>query len=185
MELDFGGQIRPIPTRLRSDAFETMLRRLAVNAEPVFSAEADAGRQGGGSGANEVLHEDVLSDVTDGGQADCNYLIVCPESLVGAANALADWKRMKGLRTTVVTTATAGTDKTSIQNYVKSVSPEYLLLLGDAEFIPCFYVIPHAADLVKQDNKMEGKVASDRYYALLDNDNLPDLYVGHPGGYHV
>jgi hypothetical protein len=179
VELEFDGQIQPILSCLKSDAFETMLRRLGVNAEAVFSAEAEVDKDVVGNEFNETLLENKPFEAENSGQIDCDYLIVCPPDFNDAANTLASWKRKKGFRTEVFnsTVADPNTTRINIQEKVKDLLPEYLLLLGDAEFIPCYYEVTHAVDQYKI-GLMQGKVASDSYYAILDNDDLTDLFVG-------
>lgn len=172
--LEFQGDIRPIPAHLRSDGSQAMLRRLAVNGDVVLAAED------GAAGQQPFERDDsVRISAAEG----CDYLILCDPDFVTAADALAAWKHMKGLRTKVVTTAVAGTDPIAIRDYIRTSqswdpAPQYLLLLGDSEFIPCFYEVPQAADATRTSGMIQGKVASDRYYGDTNDDGVADLFMG-------
>lgn len=117
----------------------------------------------------------------------CDYLIICDPTLSNAADTLAAWKRLSGYRTKVVSTATAGTVNTQIDDYIEaaqswSPAPQFILLLGDADLIPCFYEITHASDAYTKIDSgcIQGKIATDRYYGETDliDDQYPDLHVG-------
>jgi hypothetical protein len=78
------------------------------------------------------------------------FLILTHPNFRAAADALAAWKRTKGISTNVFECGT-GSGITSrdtaqeidafIENRYNTVSipPSYILLMGDAEYIPCFY----------------------------------------------
>ncbi len=76
------------------------------------------------------------------------FIIFVTPALKDAADTLATWKRAKGITTRVVQCG-AGTDfptGDSIRAYIKNqydnniIRPSYILLLGDAELIPCYYL---------------------------------------------
>jgi len=101
-------------------------------------------------------------------------LILTHPDFRAAADTLAAWKRTKGISTRVYECG-AGTDiqtanqiDTFIQNhyYATLIRPSYILLLGDAEFIPPFY---------------ESGIGTDWPYAILGavgSDEVPDFAVG-------
>jgi len=77
-------------------------------------------------------------------------LIITDPAFVNAANDLKDWKNEKGIVTKVFSTGATsgggiGTNETEIRDFIQDrydnnfVRPSYVLLLGDAEFIPPFY----------------------------------------------
>ena len=118
------------------------------------------------------------------------YLIVTDPLFRAAADTLASWKWKKGIATRVVETGIgtgkAGTTSAAIRAYIGSeysrckVRPSYVLLLGDAEFIPTFY-IPDGTD--GDGNPVS--MASDLYYSVIpgaqDDSSfvpLPDLALG-------
>ena len=112
----------------------------------------------------------------------CDLLIITPSDFKNQADALANWKREKGFLTRVATldqinTAQGGTTADDIRDYIKNVynvqNLSYVLLLGDAEFIPTHYVTPHPT--------AHGGtlMATDLYYAEMDDAGyFPDLAIG-------
>jgi len=185
VELDFDGDIRPVPQRLASRQFETMLKRLAVNADAVLSAQRQT-EQRPNRAANLYSAQmgAAVPRAGNGQTGGCDYLIVCDPAFGSAADTLAGWKRLSGFRTKVVTTSETGATAAEIKSYVDKSqqdwlpAPSYVLLLGDAEYIPCFYELEHASDRERTDDLMQGKVASDRYYGDTNDDGIADLFVG-------
>jgi len=185
-ELEFEGGIQPIPKRFKSKQFETMLKRLAVNADAVLSAQRQVNEQVGMEDDLYIAEEEIsLHSVGNRMTGGCDYLIVCDPNFEDAADTLARWKRLSGFRTMVVTTLVTGTTADEIESYVDDsqswpVAPSYLLLLGDAEFIPCFYRFKHPsdADRPNEGGLMQGKIASDRYYGDTNEDGIADIYTG-------
>jgi len=112
------------------------------------------------------------------------FMILTPPDLKSAADTLASWKRKKGISTQVFTVMDgedSGPDtNTTIDelihdeyNYSK-IRPSYVLLLGDANLIPCFY--PAA-----QGSVGSATIGSDWQYAILGDpatDKVPDFAVG-------
>jgi len=119
----------------------------------------------------------------NGASGGCDYLIICDPEFEIPANRLAGWKRLTGFRTKVVTTDTTGTGAENIERFIDESkddwvpAPSYVLLLGDAEYIPCCYRRTHAADSYEH-GMMQGEVASDRYYGDTNDDGIADLFVG-------
>lgn len=107
-----------------------------------------------------------------------DLIIITPLDFVLPANTLALWRNQKGIKTVVKTTAETGNTAESITNFIKnayqtwSPSPAFVLLLGDAEFIPPSYRTAHPYE----GNRLIG---TDLYYAAVDGtDYFPDLAVG-------
>ncbi len=138
-----------------------------------------------------VSTESAITDSKTRSSADSfDYLIITHENFVGAANRLADWKNSNGIKTRVASTKNIGTSSDAIDNYIESVyascnpAPAYLLLFGDAEFIPPHYVHDHpypypAEDLGK--NIYQGKIGTDIYYADIHddtNDPVEEFFYG-------
>ncbi len=107
------------------------------------------------------------------------YVIITHPDFRPAADALRNWKNSRGLSTVVRETGNdpgdAGTTATQIRNSIRSyynnclVRPSYVLLLGDAEFIPPFYRMTMYND----------NAGTDLDYSLMnDNDIMPDLAYG-------
>ncbi len=111
-----------------------------------------------------------------------DLLIITPNDFVEQANQLAEWKRTRGFVTMVATLDdidAAGFTITAsgIRDYVKSVynafNVSYVLLLGDAEFIPPHYVTPH------RNAHANTRIGTDLYYGEMDYEGyMPDLGVG-------
>ncbi|MHB8944275.1 MAG: C25 family cysteine peptidase [Bellilinea sp.] len=123
-----------------------------------------------------VLNTEVIGDFLKPLSPDfCaghEFIIFTPSAFQAAADALADFKNDRGISTqVVVVTAPNLSDIPSlIQEFIKDqyenciVRPSYVLLLGDAEFIPAF---PHNG------------TNSDLDYALMTvGDTFPDLAYG-------
>jgi|GEM_PF-3516549 len=112
-----------------------------------------------------------------------SLLIVTPVRFQEAAEKLAHWKRKRGIRTEVRTTAETGDTAESIEEFIRNarsrwdVPPANVLLLGDAEFIPCHYRTLHPENEYCGD--CQGKIGTDLYYATLEGDDLfPDVGLG-------
>ncbi|WNJ20287.1 C25 family cysteine peptidase [Pontibacter sp. G13] len=117
-----------------------------------------------------------------------DFLIITPEDFLDAANTLAVHKRTMGLRTTVIKMSSiasaagvtvAQVEDEHIKEYIwdfyntRIVKPQYVMLMGDAEFIPTHYIgiTSNGADC-----------AGDQWYGmLLDHDinpSVPELALG-------
>jgi len=183
VDISFAGKVQSIPERLRSPAFETMLARLASNAFLVLPAEKAMTEEEASSERNPEAGGPTTRG--NGETGGCDNLIICDASFETAANSLAAWKRLSGFRTKVVTTSTTGTSAAQIESYIDASqswnpAPSYVLLLGDAEYIPCHYEIEHASDPDTRvgTGLIQGYVASDRYYGDTNEDWYADLFLG-------
>ncbi|MFN0085589.1 MAG: C25 family cysteine peptidase [Blastocatellia bacterium] len=107
------------------------------------------------------------------------YLILTHPDFRSAADRLAVWKNTKGIVTNVINVNDGGgpgpDTREKIDELIESrynrclTRPSYILLLGDAEFIPTFYFDTFGSD----------KTGSDYPYALLgDDDQMPDFALG-------
>jgi hypothetical protein len=113
----------------------------------------------------------ALSDTKQASRANGgSYVIISAPQYELAAAPLAEWKRRKGWPVVTVTTDETGVGTADIHAWLQqaydqwSRPPEYVLLVGDADDIPTFYI--------------DGNV-SDHPYTLLDGDDwLPDLMLG-------
>jgi hypothetical protein len=104
------------------------------------------------------------------------FIIFTAPDLVTAAEGLAQWKRTKGIATTVITVG-ASMSADDIRDLIRDrfdhckVRVSYVLLFGDAESIPTFYVSTEFAP----------QTGSDYRYAAYPQfffDILPDFGVG-------
>ncbi len=99
-------------------------------------------------------------------------LVVSHESFVEALAPWISWKRQKGLIVKVVTLAETGSTAQSIKAYVQNEFDKngisYVVLVGDAEFVPFF---PGTAGNASKNE------ADPMYGLVAGNDNYPDLFV--------
>jgi hypothetical protein len=171
----FDGALASIPPALRSGTFEAVYHKLAINAPEVLAAEDEVARPKIGTTPYGF-----------------DYLILTKSSLAQAANTLAAWKNKQGFKAAVavipatwkakdIRTATRG----AYMNW--GTPPEYILLLGDAEIIPPFYISEHPFNSEPYNGKTysQGYVGTDLYYGTLDDEDpdptsdvSPDVYVG-------
>jgi len=123
----------------------------------------------------DLIHDGLLS-------LFCDLLIITPSDFEAEAEELAEWKREKGILTKIATlddidTATGGTTADDIRDYIKNVYDtqglSYVLLFGDADFIPPHYVTPHPTA------HSGTHMGTDLYYAEMDYAGyFPDLAIG-------
>ncbi len=99
-----------------------------------------------------------------------SYVVISAPEFVDAAEVLLEWKREKGFRTRLATTAETGVTREEIQAWLRNAyetwehAPEYVLLLGDTGAIPTWFFSENVSDMP---------------YALMDGDDwLPDLMLG-------
>jgi len=107
----------------------------------------------------------------------CDFLIITHPNFQAWAESLAFWKNQSGISTWVRNTTQTGSDTGSIRNYIKNAyttwtpPPSFVLLIGDAEFIPVFYRTTHTYDGYK--------TGTDLYYSTVEgSDWFPDIYMG-------
>jgi hypothetical protein len=182
--IGFEGAVERFPDRLRSKSFDILMRHLAINANEVLTAEYEAhGEEAPGAADREATK----------GPYGWDYIILTPAHLEAAANQLASWRQKSGFKT-LVEVVPAGMKAAKLKQDLQSAydkwqkAPEYVLILGDAEYIPTHYRTAHPFDvkLVKSTNDLMGHIGSDLYYALLDSGNPqdpeadlePDIHIG-------
>ncbi len=98
------------------------------------------------------------------------YLIICGPNFADAAQDLAEWKILQGYDTEVYTTNETGTSVAAIKAFIQDAydnwdpAPEWILFIGDSEFISPTY---------------DGYNASDLYYLTVDgSDYWEDIHSG-------
>jgi hypothetical protein len=98
--------------------------------------------------------------------APCSYVIVTHDDFYESVLPLAEWKHRAGHDVVVVTLSETGADPSDIKAYLQNAydtwenPPEYVLLVGDTEYVPVFE-------------------ASDDYYVKLEGDDyVVDAHVG-------
>ncbi|MBU1693081.1 MAG: hypothetical protein KKC51_03870 [Verrucomicrobia bacterium] len=161
-----GTPVRRDP-RLTSRSFDGVFRTVP-NMEAIFALES----------ATEEAAPGLRAVAFGGATNGCELLIVCADAFTNAAFTLAEWKCRRGIATTVVTTNETGSATNQVRDYIKtaystwSPAPAYVLLLGDSDFIPPWYVTDHPAG--------ERKNSTDIFYADMSEpfDWVPDLAVG-------
>lgn len=116
--------------------------------------------------SNTVFQQQVESK--DNG---CDYLIITHKNFYNQSRELAEWKHSTGLLPKIVNVSDIGTTYQQIRQYLINAyaswtpRPSYVVLIGDAEFIPTTYV--HSG------------VATDLWYAAVNgSDYYPDLFIG-------
>jgi len=167
LNYDRPAQVEPIDSRLLSPAFEETVVRSVVNYLDQERFDTNGG-------------------VYEPGGAD--YLILTHGDFYTAGDAtnpvvqLANWKRQKGHYTRVVDIddIPAGQTAADIKDYLQNAydnwypPPTYVLLVGDAEFIPTHYETQHPFG-----DYNNAETGTDLYYATLDGtDYFPDLFIG-------
>ncbi len=158
-----GGKRSFARKRLRSPSYDRILNRLLLNPQNVLSGKEARAAHDDGDSLLIVTHPDFLD----------------------AANTLKAWKIRKGIHTEVRTTNETGNTASAIQAYIKNAyetwnpPPTYLLLIGDAEFVPTHYETWHPYNEKVRCNNCQGYVGTDLYYATVDGtDYLPDISIG-------
>jgi len=107
----------------------------------------------------------------------CDYLIITNPNFENEAEELGEWKHKSGLITKVVTTSDTGDGSSQIRDYIQNAydtwdpCPSYVLLIGDAEFLPTNYLYIHPYHGIY--------TASDLWYATVSgSDYYPDIFIG-------
>jgi len=169
-------QIQAVQPRVYSPAFEDVLRKMVINYKDVERFERN-------EGARRNKEE------------DCDYLILTHGDFYNATDAnnplvrFAEWKRQKGYITRVVDLADipAGQDAEDIRDYIQNAYdtwypvPTYVLLVGDAEFLPTNYERADGTDIEHDANAFYNgaNLGTDLYYATVDGtDHYPDIFLG-------
>ncbi len=150
-----GGNGTYIDPALRSVYFESFFENLLLNYSALGTAPSPLGKSDTG----------------------CDFLIITHPDFQAAAESLACWKNLSGIPTWVRNTTQTGSDTGSIRAYLQNAydtwnpPPSFLLLIGDAEFVPLFYRSYHPYDWLK--------TGTDLYYSTLDgSDIFPDVFPG-------
>jgi len=122
---------------------------------------------------SSIIHEIPVQQNPPGENG--NLLIITHPDYYNAVLPLVDWKNMKGIPTEIVDVTAVGSVpkdiKGFIRNYDETVGLSFVLLVGDIEDIPSFYV---SGPQMMDDN------ASDPSYTYLDGDgdHYPNFYIG-------
>ncbi|MFQ5342338.1 MAG: C25 family cysteine peptidase, partial [Anaerolineae bacterium] len=168
--VQFIGNLEPIPAGLKSETYDDMMRNLAINADAILSAEEEAGPP--------VDPHPFI------GPYGWDYLIFTHPQFATAANKLAAWKNKMGFKT-LVTQIPPKWKASDIKNAIQGaydnwdVAPKYVLLIGDAEYVPTHYKTLHPYESMAGGKGTQGYTATDLYYVTLQgNDYVPDIAIG-------
>jgi len=164
IHISFAGVRDPIPTNLFDPVYLEQFGSLALNGEEILSTEP-------------ALYNTDVHNTRDEG---CDLLIITHPEFLEAAQTLASWKRKKALITKVVTLDETGYETEAIDNFINTAAadwdpvPTHLLLFGDSEFIPTWYITEHPYD------NGQGYTAADVYYSDIDEpqDLIADMSLG-------
>jgi hypothetical protein len=107
----------------------------------------------------------------------CEYMIITDPGFANASAELADWKNQMGIMTKIFDTDQIGTKARNIRDFIQNAydawtpRPSYVLLMGDAEFIPTNYINIHS---------YHGKLmGTDHWYSTVNGtDHYSDIMVG-------
>ena len=175
----FHGSPSPLQRRLRSDAFDKIMRGMAPNADAVLAYD------GGETKRIRKPATEPESLVRADGGIGWDYIIITRNTFSSAAYKLAAWKEQIGFK--VLTVVSPFPTSTEIHNLIEwcydtlDIPPTYVLLIGDAEYVPCHYATIHPWDSypgVTGENK-QSYIGTDLYYAAIDgSDYEPDLAIG-------
>ncbi|GEM_PF-29583 len=109
----------------------------------------------------------VFSAVIVNGATDCRYLIITNEKFFDALQPLKEWKTKKGVKAEIVKVPYRASPD-SIKRIIKSIGPEYLLLVGDKNYIPPGDSLYYSYQLLLGDN----------FYGDMEGDYRAEIPVG-------
>jgi hypothetical protein len=177
--VSFEGELEPISSGFKSEVFEKLLLQLAINADEVLVAEKEIGHD---------IHKPYTPK--DWQKYGWDYLILTHPNFIQAANTLAAWKQQSGFKT-LVNAIPSGVKAADIQSALLKayqdwdIKPKYLLLIGDAEFVPTDYRFWHPYNKNNIPTNTQGYIGTDLYYSTLHafsgdlaTDLMPDILVG-------
>ena len=107
-----------------------------------------------------------------------SYLIITTDNFLDAVNEFAEWKRTKGFVVTIISRSQDGWTDLSVKSIVdeayRNLHNRYLLLVGDADFIPSNTLS------FQQDEYLTAYYPSDFPYSCVNGlfDFTPDILIG-------
>jgi len=126
-----------------------------------------------------ALNNNILSSKRDNRNFIAEMMIITDLQFVESVENLVKWKRKLGIETNVFTTQEIGNTAEEIEEFIDTYCqeaetiPAYLLLFGDAEYIPTHYRTVHPYT-----DGGQGYTAADIYYADFEDDMLADMAFG-------
>ncbi len=105
---------------------------------------------------------------------DGDLLIICYDNFMSSMTDFVNWKKTRGVNTTIVGTSTAGSSYTAIKNYIQSQynannNLTHVLLVGDVAQIPGYTYSGASGYEGKGDNP---------YGQIVGNDIYNDIFIG-------
>lgn len=203
LKYDKPAQIKPVDFRVKSKPYEELLSKLVLNykydgrfARPkqLGLIHMDTTNVNITSTARVYTTDSSRESSREPGQSGCDYLIITDGTFYNATDPnnpvvqFRNWKQQKGLITEVIEIANIPDDPAKdqnedIQDYIQDAYdnwarvPTYILLIGDAEFIPTNYVTQHPWHEYNND-----EAGADLYYVTVDDDGthdyFPDIFIG-------
>lgn len=111
--------------------------------------------------------------------AAIDVLVVCPPQLQAAAQPWIDYRKSQGFQVSVISPpATAAELREQVREIARHQPLRYLVLIGDAGAGPERVPTGSRASVVNRHFGSEPEIASDNFFADLDDDHLPDLAMG-------
>jgi hypothetical protein len=106
---------------------------------------------------------------------DGDLLIICYDSFISAMTDFVNWKKTRGINTTIVGTSTAGTTASAIKTYIQNQynannNLTHVLLVGDVAQIPGNSYTTNTGSWAGKGDNLYGQVAG--------NDIYNDLFIG-------
>ncbi len=170
VKYSFPAQIQPVPERLRSPVFDSILSNTILNygsCNSQYTALAEFGKSGA-----------ILAQES---QSDPEYLIVTTSEFEDPADKLAEWKNRKGVPSEVIIVPMG--NRGEVERVIREAyengnpPPTYVLLLGDVEYIPTKYDSYHYAKSLFIPGL--NRIASDLGYFNMDDEGyIPDMIYG-------
>lgn len=119
--------------------------------------------------ANHFLnYENAVVDRYTALSEEGEMLIIAPADFIPALQPLKEWKIKTGIPTTIVSVTTAGNSTTAIKSYIQNFynthNLAYVIIVGDNQQFPVYYV---------------GGSPSDNFYVeVAGGDSYPDILLG-------
>ncbi len=182
----FNGEPDPIPLGLKSESFDAMMRRTAINSDAVIQAEDD------NQGPDETPYDKGPPTF---GPYGWDYIIITVPKFEQAADTLAAWRRKTGFKP-LVHLIPGNWQAQDIQKTLEgayknwSVKPQYVFIIGDAEFVPCQYKTWHPHNFssptfrytcygtTQEPYNTQGYIGTDYYFTDMEPDLVPELAIG-------
>lgn len=170
-------QYNPVTKILR--VYKNITARVVIDGSAAGANEKTS-RGGSGNAVFNQMYSDLFLNPPPYQQVaeEGEMLIIAPTQYIGTIAPLAEWKRKKGISTTVVPLSETGSSAIQIKNYISNFYNSnpgltYILLVGDHNNLPCYSYGFNGIE----------ELWSDSYYAMLEGtDYYPEALVGRFSG---